>query len=72
MSWFNQLVGLLRQKGDSPVITEAKASIAEATRVDEYSKRMLRDKEASDWLTRDRPDDLAAMIDGARRDRRAG
>jgi len=50
-----QLWRLLRQKGESRLTTEAKTATEEFRRVDAYSKRMLRDKEASDWMSRDRP-----------------
>jgi len=50
-----QLWRLLRQKGESPLTIQAKTATEEFRRVDEYSKRMLRDKEASDWMSRDRP-----------------
>ncbi len=50
-----QLWRMVRQKGDSPAISEAKSATAEFRRVDAYSHRVLREKEASDWLARDRP-----------------
>ena len=54
-----------RQKGESPLATEAKTATEEFRRVDAHAKRMLRDKEASDWMTRDRP-----IEDDVFRDRR--
>lgn len=55
MNLVTQLVRLLRQKGEPPVISEAKIAIAESIRIDAHANRVLRDKEASDWLSRERP-----------------
>jgi len=57
MSAITQLWRMLRQKGDSPAMSDAKMATSEFRRVEDYSNRMLRDKEASDWLARPRPID---------------
>jgi len=62
-----QLWRLLRQKGESRLTTEAKTATEEFRRVDAHANRMLRDKEASDWLIRDRGLDLARILDDAAR-----
>lgn len=55
MNVVTQLVRLLRQRGEPPVISEARTAIAETNRLDARAQRVLRDKEAVDWLRRGRP-----------------
>lgn len=55
MNTVAQLWRLLRQRGEPPVIMRAKATMEESQRIDAHVSRVLRDTEASDWLSRDRP-----------------
>ncbi len=55
MNAIAQLWRLLWQKGESPLISDAKTATEDFRRIDAHANRVLRDKEASDWLSRDRP-----------------
>ncbi len=66
MNALAQLWRMVRQKGDSPTICDAKNATTEFRRVDAHANLVLRDKEASDWLSRDRPIEGDYFRDGRR------